>query len=232
MKKIFLAFLATFSLSFLNAQDVILEETVLDSLTDPTEELFGKSFGASVALGFPLGPAPGAGGKVESFRSPMFTFSFNFKNRFNKIFGVTAALKYSNEQYRIDQNAIDKQSVIFNNFGLAAGFRLYGGTGKLKKNFLELGGYGEYLAGSRVESENDILIQNDPVMNIDPSISKDHLFVERNLSITNDVLYGVHAKIASGTFALYGKYRLADYFNNNSTFNEFPRLIAGIEFGF
>jgi len=224
MKKIIFAILCFAFSSNLFSQDILLEETVNDSLKT-SNNLKGNSFGAFFSLGFPFGEGAGVNGQIKQWNSPIFNFNIYYSNRFSNYFGYAAYLRYTNESYRIDQNIYDEEKVVTNSFGAALGFRIYGGKRKHAKKYLELGGYADFVTGSRVHRIDKTLFTG--VLNADKVE-----IIQHKPSIINTFNYGPLCKIGFENFAVYGKYRLTDLFETNVFYDEFTPLIIGVEFGF
>ena len=123
MKKLFLL-IFVLSTTAVSAQEVLLNETPDDSL-NVSKNIKGTSFGTVFGIGVPIGDGAGPNGQVKTWNSSIFNFNIYYQNRFSNIVGYTAYLRYTNENYRIDQNIYDTEKVITNSFGVGLGLKLF-----------------------------------------------------------------------------------------------------------
>ena len=223
MKKLLFSILVLSITTAISAQEILLNETPDDSL-NISKNIKGTSFGTVFGIGVPLGDGAGPNGQVKTWNSSIFNFNIYYQNRFSNIVGYTAYLRYTNENYRIDQNIYDTEKVITNSFGVGLGLKLFAGTGKHYKKYLELGGYADFVTGSRVHRIDESLFTG--VLNADKVE-----IIQHKPSIVNNFNYGPLCKIGFKNFAIYGRYRLSELFSPNVFYDEFTPLVVGINFG-
>lgn len=218
MKKIIFLFCIALATN-VSAQKVLLEENVEDT-TKTTKTLIKKYFGGTFAWGYPVG----ADAQINHWNSPTVAATIYYGKRFTNYLGYTVYGRYASEKYSINQNLVDDEYVIFNQFGLGLGFRVYAGKRKHKKKFIEFSGYADYITGSRLHFEDNTALSNGVDGNRYESITHKPHFI-------NDLNYGGIVRIAGGTLALFGKYRAVNLMDNTSPYTQFTPYTVGLEIG-
>ncbi len=99
-----------------------------------------------------------------------------------------------------------------------------GKRGNTLGNYLDLG-----IEGSWNFSEKEIIVTTH---DSDEYYAGKSRLVNRKLDFPEPLTYGVYARIGHNKWAVYGKYRLSDYFNDTWDIAELPALSVGLDLGF
>lgn len=140
--------------------------------------------------------------------------TFNFKQRDDKVFPTSG------------KN--DKERLILHNLALEAYQRInFGKRGDHLGNYVDLGAFVEW------NFDNTLLIKNDNDTANFLGAKKEKLKF-KNLNYLEDFNYGVSARVGTGRFALFGRYRLSDMLIAKKVENypELPRLTTGLQVRF
>jgi hypothetical protein len=215
------------------AQRVLLDGNVA---ADTTRQTFGPNRRVFVhaLLGYApvVGKASGPGADLNYGVSRAVKVGVRAKLRLSEVLAVGADLRYTPLRYNLKQNdqkrlptptLHDKESLALQQFETEGWLRLNAGQrGNVIGNYLDLTGWGGWVAGSTHRTEDK------PGVN-----SRRQTSTEHGLSYVRRWTYGVGARIGTGRYALETRYRLSDTFRGSyaAGFPEMPRWVVGIELG-
>lgn len=181
------------------------------------------------SLGAILGKSEGDILEVNSWKSSYFDFGFRYKLRLFEYNAVGFQIYYNYYSYRLKYESgvgspiivHDKDRIRTNNFGLGIFDRInYGRRGDHLGKYVDIGAYGEisYRRAQYYKQEQT----NGEVL----------LAELTKLKAIEKLNYGVFANVGFNKFLIFGKYRLTDMISDRNQFDEMPRLVIGLQFGF
>lgn len=232
---ILLVLISTIGTQGITAQE-ILKPTPLNKETSDDNHPNSRNFSHFyLGYGFMIGQPDGDGAEVRNFGSSSFHIGLRYKRKFSETLAAGLGVEYYNYWYDIKQNEKkilpnrkihDKEKLKFNSFIGEGFFRInLSRKGNLMGKFVDLGGFAGYMYKSKHYTYDQHEIANEA-----GGSSKETY--NNNLVFTEDLLYGVVAKIGLGHFVFFGKYRLSDSFNENGElFPDLPKLNVGLEIG-
>ena len=194
-------------------------------------------------LAYGLIPSLGETDSAQTvFGSFMFAYGTRGTVKFNRLLSGVWGLEYNRKSYRIKQDSLmnlfslgqehKQERFTWNNFRLSAGMRFQlGKTGNARGNFLMLMADLEY--GAWV---NKFIERKDPASQLMGSGSQEYRF--KQLNYVSRFQSNLSCRIGMNKFALFARYRMSDLWkasedvNNGRAFDEFSRLIIGLDLSF
>ncbi|MBK7093957.1 MAG: hypothetical protein IPH57_02375 [Saprospiraceae bacterium] len=181
------------------------------------------------SLGALLGKAEGDILEINSWKSLYFDFGFRYKLRLFEYNAVGFQISYDRYSFRLkyeDNNLLpivihDKDRLITNNLGLGVFDRInFGKRGDFLGNYLDIGAYGEFAFSRKhwykAEQPNGEILEAEL----------------KKLKSVEKLNYGIFANLGFGKKVLFFKYRMSDMISDPDKYDEMPRFVAGIQFGF
>ncbi len=234
MKKGILLILFSLLLIFSTLGQEVEEDD--DSVTGPNKLHFLHAY---FNTGFMLLPSEGNGADLIYGKSHSISFGIRYKLKIVDYFSIGAGINYTFNGYHLKQNTgklitdtvlYDKEKILTNNLGGDVFLRF--NIGKRKNtigNYVDLGAYGDWT----YNNSRKYYINVDMPGN--PKGYEIFITTQKNVVYLEKLNYGFSLRLAYGKYALFGKYRISDMFNQdfkeNFSRSEFPRLIVGIELG-
>lgn len=230
MKKIFLLLFISIILSSVYGQSVLLHKEVEDTVIvkfGPNHKNFIHSyFGVGVIAGEP----DSAGSSIETGKSVNILLGFRYKLRLTNWLAIGYEVAYNSYSYRLLQDSSktipdkvlhDKEKLIFGDLGAGLYMRLnYGRRGNRIGNFVDFGGYGDWVLSGRNFTKDKIKSNGNVV---ETNIT--------HLTYFNRYNYGVIARLGFNRYVFYGTYRLSDLFKESFSYSELPRITVGLQIG-
>ncbi len=217
---------------------IVAQEAVLER--DVTEEMFNKDKGPNLKKYDHLYIAISAyiGGddevKIKPVVSNEFTFGYRYKYKLFNFYNIGFDISYHHLNFNLKQNDDkvvpnpinhDKENISFNAFDLELYQRFQlGKTGNMIGFFVDMGGYVGWVFGARH-------IIQDEVSGEDPYNAALRITRYRELDYTNNIHYGLKARIGYNNIGICGCYRIADLFDDSFEYPELPRFSIGVELG-
>ena len=182
-----------------------------------------------VSIGTEIGKSEGNLMEVNSFKSIYYDVGYRYKVRLLEYNAIGFQLNYNYYSYRLKYSSgvglpiivHDKDKIKISSFGLGIYDRInYGRRGNHLGKFIDIGAYGEF------------------------SFSRTHYFKQKQengemlkseLSRLNSVEklnYGVLLNMGFNKIVIFGKYRLSDMISDRDKYDEMPRLVIGLQYGF
>ena len=223
-------------LAFPALSQEVLFEVEVDNDTVPAK--FGKNLALFTHLyvggGLVLGESDNDSAEIVVGSSNQFKIGVRHKWKITKHYAFGLDLSYDLTDFRLDQNdrkilpdsiQHDKEKINFNNLNLELYQRInFGRRGNDVGNFIDIGGYGSWAFSVKHHTWDDLSpTQSSTAESVKSTYS--------GLKYVNAVNYGLSARIGSGRYVAYGKYRLSDMFDEDFGYPELPRLVLGIEIG-
>jgi len=156
-------------------------------------------------------------------------FGYRYKLRINNFYAVGTDLAYYFKKYRLAQNndkilpnsiLNDKESFAQQNLKLGFYNRFnFGKRGNHIGRYLDFGIFGSFNTSTNHNTVNKM--PNGNV--VSTTISK--------LTYTEKTNWGLDARIGSNRWAIWGSYRMSNFFKESASLPELPRLTVGIELG-
>ncbi|MFH0866453.1 MAG: hypothetical protein V1904_09660 [Bacteroidota bacterium] len=229
MKKIFLFLALSFVATALAAQNVLLHKEVKDSLTvkfGPNLKNFRHFY---IGIGFIAGEPDSAGSSIMQGYSMNYLIGYRYKLRLTNWFSLGYDIAFNSYSYRLKQDSTkitpnktihDKEKLTFGDLGVDCYLRFnYGRRGNRIGNFIDLGGYYDWVFSGRNYSKDKMTNGNV----IETTIS--------HLNYFNAYNYGALARLGFNRYVFYGYYRLSDIFDASYLYPELPRLTIGLQIG-
>lgn len=228
MKNTFIiSILLLFSLNLIS-QDVLLEENVKDKKEvkkGPNKKYFTHMY---YGMDFYLPPNE-VGSEIIYGRSWDMNFGWRAKLKVAKFYSLGYTFDYSYTHLRMKQNEdkitpddieYNKQSLRTHQakLGLYNRFNFDKRRGNRIGNFLDLGVYGGYIFSTRHKNE----------------IKEDHstyLEVHRKLDYIERLNYGAFANLGFNSYVITFKYRLSDFFKEDTDYPEISPFTLGLQIG-
>ncbi len=219
------------------SQSVVLSKNVDEQYTGnhgPNMRHYGYLYsGIGLVVNTPADDTP-----VRILGSEEYTTGYRYKLKLLSFYALGLDVSYIHTRYSYDLDALDrfnpsnpltfedheKRHVLVNNsITLEVYQRInIGKRGNILGNYIDLG-----IAGSWNHTVKEIIVKSYD----DNQYLGSSRRVNRGLDIHEPFSYGLTARIGRNKFAIYGKYRLSDYFNNTYNIPEIPRLRIGLELG-
>ena len=231
MNRFFLLLLMFFYFININAQETDEYGRDLEQLTlkkkGPNKDHYGHLF---LGYGFISGEDRDSA-EIIYGKSSSFSLGYLWKWRLAKWYevGFDAAYHYSSFHMKQDSSKIvptrllhKREKVVFNSVEVSPMMR-FKLTNKHNSNgtFIDLGGYVGYF----------YRIKNQTVeRNLAPGAGKTKS-VNLNLKYTEDIAYGVLARLGFNRIIIYGRYRLSNLFTEDSHLPELPNFEIGLKLG-
>lgn len=234
----------TILIAAVNAQTIILRQTVPDQLEDddddfgPNRKTFNHPYGG---FGFGVGNVSFDNEElspIKHFNSFSFYSGTRYYRNFNKLFAGVFDYNLSYDQSRlvVDQGdsiqfPVTKTDLtkakywhVKMGFVLSLQINLKPKRGNQLGTYITLGGYGNWLMFKRFSAkyENDLSNYSD--------VTKVNL---GKIKYMEGVEYGPEVKFGGSNFSLFARYRMSNYFKTQEgvwDFNELPRLTIGLQF--
>ncbi len=241
MKKILAAIIpCVLALGAAQAQTVVLQQDVnqdtIQSNWGPNKKHY-KHFYFGYGLGIGTENRTWNGTDVKDikygFGTNTLMVGWRYKLRLAEHYAIGLDVNYNRQAYRFKQTdhkvfpmpgKYDKERLALHNFALEFYNRInFGRRGNHLGTFVDLGAYGEW------NFNNSLLIEGD----FGPGINraKSYKTKLKDLNYVNDLNYGLSLRAGYDRFAIFGKYRLSDMFDDKKTGNypELPRLHVGLQ---
>lgn len=228
----------------LNAQTIIIKQTVPDHLEDddddfgPNRKVFNHPYGG---LGFGIGDVSFDNevlSPIKHFNSFSFYSGSRYYRNFNKLFAGIFDYQFSYDQSRlkidegdsvqfpVTKTDLKKAKYWFVKMGVSLSFQvnLKAKRGNQLGTYITFGGYGNWLMFRRFSAkyENGLSSYAD--------VTKVNL---SKLNYLERFEYGPEVKFGRTNYAIFARYRMSDYFKTKEgvwAFNELPRLTIGLQF--
>ncbi len=226
------------------SQRILLEETVH---SDTIEDRWGKNlrhyghfyFG----FGFAASPAE-KGAEVMYGHSMSYDIGYRYKFKICNYYALGADLSFSGYSYRLKQDTETKllpDNIVHDRERFeAAGFKMeiyqrfnFGKRGNHIGNYLDLGAFGNLFVYTRHYTM-------DKNHESAPHVKRLEIF-ETGLEYMDNFEYGLSARVGTGMWSVFAKYRLSDLFLDTESlehptttlekYPELPALQIGIEIG-
>lgn len=236
LKRLFLLMISLPLLANLYSQDVLLDMNV--------EEQFQETSGPNMRnyshVYISLGAIPDFDEEgitsINFWRSGEYIFGYRYKRKLSSFYSLgydvnfkvdrfffDAADLFSNlENPRID-GQVKKHFLLNNSFNLEIYQRFnFGPRGNILGNYIDMGVYGQLN-----HSVKEVTILENK---LESATTGKERRVYRKLDYIERLGYGFAGRIGHNKWAIYGKYRLSDFFSGEYNLPELPRLTVGIEF--
>jgi hypothetical protein len=229
MRKIYLILALLFIGQALTAQNVLLHKEVSDSEIvkfGPNLKNFRHFY---FGLGFIAGKPDSTGSDIITGYSMNYLVGFRYKLRVTNWFAIGYDIDFTSYGYRLKQASSkitpdtilhDKEKLTFSDLGADIYMRFnYGRRGNRIGNFIDLGGYADWVFSARNYMKDKIANGNV----VETTIS--------HLNYFNPYNYGAVARIGFNRYVLFGYYRLSDIFKTSYNYPELPRITIGLQIG-
>lgn len=194
----------------------------------PNLDRYGHLF---IGYGFILGESETDSASIIPLTSSTFTLGWLSKWRLNRWYELGFDLNYQYSSFKLEQDSSKivpnrilhkREKLVFNRLEVAPFQRFkfrnrYHSTG----TFLDLGIYFGY--NYRIKHQT---VERDRL----PGASKTRT-VSFGLDYTEDLTYGLMARIGFNRFIFYARYRYSDLFTDSSDLPELPRFNVGLKLG-
>ena len=204
-----------------------LEELTLKK-RGPNLDRYGQIF---IGYGFIVGPSENDSATTIPVSSSTFTLGWLSKWRINRWYelGFDVAYQYSSFKLEQDSSKIvpsttlyKKEKLVFNRIEIAPFQRFkfrnrYHSTG----TFLDMGVYFGYNYRIKHQTREDDQVPG----------SSTSRTINLGLDYTEDINYGVMARLGFNRFIFYARYRFSDLFTEDSNLPELPRYNVGLKIG-
>ncbi|MEQ8910042.1 MAG: hypothetical protein RIC95_12665 [Vicingaceae bacterium] len=224
---------------FLMPHLLLSQEEEVDKYGRDIEELTLKKRGPNLdqyshiflAYGFLVGPSENDSAEIVGGSSSSFMLGYLFKWRMTSWYelGFSATYHYSSFHLKQDSSKVvpnrelhRQEKIVFNNIQVAPFQRFkirnrYHSTG----TFIDLGGYFGYHYRTKHQTREN---------NRNPGTRRTRT-VNLGLKYTENLSYGVLARVGFNRLMLYGRYRFSDLFTDESGLPELPRFEFGLKIG-
>ncbi len=183
-------------------------------------------------VGFVASETEGAGGDIKYGNSSQFIFGYVYKRKLAEWYSVGLGMGVTRTWYRLEQDSSkilpdtllhDKERLVLDNFYGEVYNRLsFGKRGDYMGTYLDFGLYGSYKMGAKHTFRDE---HHPPL----PSGATTTKVTNKGMDYLNTLNHGIMVRFGGEFFALYGRYRLSDVFNNKGAhYPELPRLIIGL----
>jgi len=228
MKKVFIiSLLILSSITFANAQSVVLEDNVKADTLIPS---FGKNrlFYMHNTIGYGVNFLNQSGVyETELSGSGNFMFGYTFKWKANNLLAFGFDLMWNTYDYKLkqDDNKLfpdslkhEKQKIIFSDIAVSPFIRINFDKkrGDFLGYYLDLGGYGAYHLSRKLYTK-DVLSTDE--------ISKSYINKYHALEKYN---YGLYARLGFNSVIVFAKYRMSELLIENGV-NDLPPLTVGLQ---
>jgi hypothetical protein len=226
-------FLSLFT-SKLTAQEILLEQEVTqDTTVDKKGPNKNRFFHFYTGYGFMVDEGE-TGAEVKPFSSHQFTVGFRQKFKLSKIFSFGYDIAYSNDIYRLKQNASKvlpnnithlKETIRLSNLGASLFLRtnFKKNRGNVVGNFLDLGFGANWIYKAVHQFTDDFNVPSYNAGRADVTLSE--------LKYVEALSYGPIARIGFNRIALYGQYRLNPIFKSSYNYPDVSKIVAGVQIG-
>jgi len=238
MKKLNLLILILCFSLIVNAQKVLMEETVKElgiETQGPNLEHFTHLY---FDYGFVVGKPEGKGAEINYGSSHTFTAGIRYKRKISDLYAIGFDINYHYMVFNLLQDSTkklvpnnlihDKEKLIFHNLGLELYNRFnFGRRGNIVGKFIDIGAYG-YWAFSRKhyildKTHNSIYLADNEETTY------------TGLDYATWYNYGVRTRLGFNRYVISATYRLSDLFNDkfhNAQYDcELPRFTVGVQIG-
>jgi hypothetical protein len=233
--KIFILILL-FTVSFLNAQTVLLEQNVkkdtIKKTVGPNLKHFVHFYGG---ISFATSPSEADSIKINYGLSNNVSIGVRYKRKFSKVYALGYNVCFSANANNIKQNkykrfiddSIHKQEKLlltsisielFNRFN-------FGKRGNTIGKFIDLGAYGNLVARSTLYVKDEVKINGQNKTTPIETSTRKLYFIE-------PFGYGVSMRFGINRYVITADYRLSNMFKKSSGFQDLPRLYVGLQIGF
>jgi len=214
-------------------QPVIFEDVNADTLLGedgPNSKNFWHGY---TSYNLAALPTEGEGGDVVIGPSGLYVIGVRYKRKLTNWLAMGASLNVSSVNYRLKQDSLTKilpnniihkkENIHLNSLNLEPYIRInFGKRGNTLGTFIDVGGYGEWVYGSRHSTRDKHEVANSSGASITESDHKGLVWLE-------PFNYGASLRIGWKQFSLYGRYRFSNMIKSNSVYPELPRLFVGFE---
>jgi hypothetical protein len=226
--------LALISIEICHAQTPVLEESVWeDTIPKTVGPNYSNFWHTYIKYGLILGPAENESSNIRYGRSYDLNLGLRYKKKINSFYSLGFSFEYNQQNYSLEQDSgkLTPDSILhkterlqFNYFNLVLYNRFnYGKRGNIIGRYVDIGVYGGLGFGIIHHTRDEF----------NPSFVGAEIvdITRRKLDYVNRLNYGVLARIGFNKWAIYGKYRLSDLFNDKRNLAEMPPLVVGLELG-
>jgi hypothetical protein len=222
------------------SQDVIIDKDVdeqYQALKGPNYRFYSQFYiGMGAIADFDEEP----GAAINFWKSGNFIFGYRYKLKILSFYALGFDLNFNKHQYFMEGDKVnpydllnpltfdvdEKKQVLTNNaFALEVYQRInIGRRGNTLGKYLDLGASAQWNHTVKETVKKEFTD--------DQNYYGKSLDVRRQLDYLEAFQYDLTARIGINQFALYGKYRMTDFFNDKFVMPELPRLSLGIQYAF
>ena len=216
------------------AQEILLEQDVNKDTIVPKRGPNYRHF-THAFVGYGLVAGNGVnGGEIKAGLSRQFVFGARYKLKINSFYAIgfdgmmgfsAYVLKQNNTKILPNKSLHDKESIHFTSFNSCFYNRFnFGKRGNSLGNYLDIGVYGEWLAGASQR-------YTDSYNYVNGSFAKKTSVKNTQLQYVLPLQYGINARFGLGRFIFFGQYRLSKLFKDSFNYPELPNTIVGFQIG-
>jgi hypothetical protein len=215
-------------------QEILLEQDVNKDTIIPKRGPNYRHFN-HVFIGYGLVAGNGnAGAEIKTGLSRQFFFGSRYKLKINSFYAIgldgtlgfsNFSLKQNNTKILPNKSLHDKESMHFTS--LSTGFYNrfnFGKRGNSLGNYLDIGVYGEWLAGASHRYTDTYNYANN-------SFAKRTSIKNTRLQYVEPFQYGFNARFGLGRIMFFGQYRMTKLFKNSFQYPDLPKVIVGLQIG-
>lgn len=234
IRKLFLCIIIFNLMVGVSAQKAILEKEVTDEIFNKEKGPNLKKFDHLYLLANFFINTTSDEVETKPFLSGKFGLGYRYKYKLLSFYNIGFDISYKRLNFNLKQsedkvvpNDIlhDKERLAMNNFDLELYQRFQiGKTGNMIGFFIDMGAYVGYVYGAKHVTKDEIE---------DDDLYKAELrkVINKKLNYTENLTYGVKARVGYNRFSLSGTYRFADLFISSYDFPELPRFTVGLQIG-
>ena len=235
-KKIFLLIVSLLMLLNLHSQDVLLDMDVEDQFKETSGPNMQNYSHVYISLGvIPDFDEEGIT-SINFWKSGEYIIGYRYKRKLSSFYSLGYDVNFNVDRFLFDAvdlfsnldnprfgGQVKKHHLLNNSFNLEIYQRFnIGSHGNTLGNYIDMGVYGQ-LNHSVKEVK---LLENKS----ESATAGKERRVYRKLDYIERLGYGLTGRIGHNKWAVYGKYRLSDFFSGEYNLPELPRLTVGIEF--